>query len=622
MERVTKFYGRYRNFIENALFPILLVLYPLVGINQGLEVTDTTYSLANFQYFGQMEGTWMVATFLANAVGNLLMRLPFGGTLIGMNFYTSLVQSAVALMTYFALRKRIAAPLLFVGEMLALGLCWCPSPILYNYLTYFLMTAGMLLIYCGLTAVPEETSGRLYFVAAGLCLGANVAVRMPNVVQAAFILAVWYGIIIISKESHHGTRNGAAVEWNALAGGRMTLPWKRLVQTTLWCLLGYLLGFGIPLAAICVRYGFSAYPDMVHTMFAMTEQAADYKPSSMLMGMFGDYLKGLYWLAFAVLCLAPGILALMVRRKNKITDAIIKAIYCLLFLVLLRFYWGKGMFHFRYYEYGNGSVYYPTVLFLLVTIFTAVLCLVRKKVRTEQKILAVLVLLEIFLTPLGSNNMLYPIINNLFLAAPFLLWTAADAVSDRFLWRAPVTLLTVFVLWQSIGLHREFAFQDGIWGEPRSMKVEIPEKTAGVYTNLENGALIEELALYVQGEGLSGREMIVYKELAGLHYLLDIPPALSTAWPDLDSYRMIEYRRDLSAVEDGIQAGEEPPVIILSAAVAAYLSDDGEAINWFDVDMDAMAADEKLQMLSEMMREHGYAECFGNARYVVYLAQE
>ena len=524
MERVTKLYGKYRNFIENVLFPVLLVIYPLVGFNQGLDVADTTYSLTNFQYFGQMKGTWMVATFLANVVGSLSMWLPFGGTLLGMYFYTSLWQSATALMAYLALRKRIAAPLLFVGEMLALGLCWCPSTVLYNYLTYFLMTAGVLLLYFGLMAVSEETSGRLYFVTAGLCLGANVAVRMPNVVQAAFILAVWYGVIIVNKESAHRTMNGGTTEWSAVSGGQTALPWKQLVQSTLWCLLGYLLGLGIPLAAICVRYGFSAYPDMVHTMFAMTEQAADYKPSSMLTGMFGDYLQGLYWLVFAVLCLAPGILALLVRHKNKIADVIIKVIYCLLFLMLLRFYWGKGMFHFRYYEHGNGSVYYPTVLLLLVTIFTAVLCLVRKKVRTEQKILAVLVLLEIFLTPLGSNNQLYPIINNLFLAAPFLLWTTADAVSDRFLWRASVTLLTVFVLWQSIGLHREFSFQDGIWGEPRSMKVEIPEKAAGVYTNMENGALLEELALYVQEEGLSGRETIAYGELAGLHYLLDMSP--------------------------------------------------------------------------------------------------
>ena len=226
MERVTKIYGKYRNFIENVLFPILLVLYPLVGLNQGLNVADTTYSLANFQFFGQMKGTWMVATFLANVAGSLLMRLPFGGTLLGMYFYTSLVQSATAVMVYLALRKKIPAPLLFVGEMLALGLCWCPSTVLYNYLTYFLMTAGMLLLYRGLTAVLGESFGRLYFVAAGLCLGANGAVRMPNVVQAAFILVVWYGIIIVNKESQHRTMNKAVADWNAAAGTQTVIPWK------------------------------------------------------------------------------------------------------------------------------------------------------------------------------------------------------------------------------------------------------------------------------------------------------------------------------------------------------------------------------------------------------------
>lgn len=87
--------------------------------------------------------------------------------------------------------KRIPRPLLFSGEIIALGLCWCPSTILYNYLTYFLMTAGILLLYRGICRKQAAC-----FVAAGICLGANVAVRMPNVVQAAFILAVWYGIVI------------------------------------------------------------------------------------------------------------------------------------------------------------------------------------------------------------------------------------------------------------------------------------------------------------------------------------------------------------------------------------------------------------------------------------------
>lgn len=702
-------YQRYRNFIESWLFPAILLFYPFLLINQGLDVADSTYSLTNFQYFGSMDGTWMVATFLSNAAGWLFMHLPFGETLLGMKCYTTLVQSATVLLVYFGLRKRIAAPLLFFGEFLALGLCWCPSTILYNYLTYFLMTAAILLLYRGLTerngAGPASADspceegdervlrkdkktacdkrGRLCFVAAGVCLGANVAVRMPNVVQAAFILAVWYGIVLSGRQgvgkkagSHESGLtpdvDGAGVPGAKRENVRRPLPWRELVETTCWCLLGYVVGFGVPLAAICVRYGAAAYPGMVQTMFAMTEQAVDYKPSSMLTGMFGDYIKGLYWLAFAGVCVAAAGVAFWVRErlygpgKNtgrqgetrsdtrtegqtdhlstgmsayKISGVMIKTAYALLLAVLLRFYWGRGMFHFRYYQYGNGSIYYPAVLLVLVTAAAAVYCLAGKKVCTEQKIMAAFVLLQIFLTPLGSNNDLYPIINNLFVAAPFLLWVAQSryvrrrekrgaaagltwytgASGSEFLWAMPFCGLLVFLLIQSIGSHACFVFQDGIYGEPRDMRAELPQKAAGVYTNMENGALLEELSVFVKEEGLAGREAITYGELPGLHYLLDMPPALSTGWPDLDSYRMAEYTRDLAALETERKEGKELPVIIVSSAVAAYWSDDGEAINWFGVDMEKMAGDEKLRILWDFVGDHGYTEHFGNARYVVYM---
>lgn len=686
-------YRKYQNFIEKWLFPAVLLLYPFLIVNQGLDVADSTYSLTNFQYFDSMDGTWMVATFLSNVAGWVLMHLPFGGTLLGMKCYTTLVQSAVALMIYFGLKKRIAAPLLFLGEFLALGLCWCPSTILYNYLTYFLMTAAVLLLYRGLTGgraaetasadrmrveagaraaggdTMSDKSRRLCFMTAGVCLGANVAVRMPNVVQSAFILAVWYGTVLLDRQRDRKTAAGGAVDKTASAGdmlvhvggikagqagvGKRPLPWRELVVSTGWCLLGYAVGFAVPFAAICMRYGLSAYPDMVRTMFAMTERATDYKPTSMLAGMLGDYGKGLYWLAFAGMCAAAAGFALWVRerlygaRKDagqqrrgktdahadgqeesvsgkgdayRITGVIIKTSYLLLLLVLLRFYWGRGMFHFRYYEYGNGSIYYPAVLVLLVTIAAAVFCLIGKKGCAGQKILAAFVLLQIFLTPLGSNNNLYPIINNLFVAVPFLLWVMWGRPAPyQFVWKMPLCGLVAFVLIQSIGSHACFAFQDGIYGELRDMRIREPEKAAGVYTNMENGALLEELAAFIEEEGLTGRDMIAYGELPGLHYLLDMPPALSTGWPDLDSYRMAEYARDMAAVESDIRAGKEPPVIIVSSGIAAYWSDDGEAINWFGVDMGKMAEDEKLRILRDFVSECGYVERFGNARYVVYM---
>ncbi len=604
MKSVTVVYHKYQNLIERIVFPVILILYPLLRIRQGIDVADTTYSLANFQYFASMDGTWMVATFLANALGSLLMHLPYGDTLPGMYFYTALIQSLTALMVYEAFRRRdrsagrMPMPLAFAGEFLALGLCWCPSTVLYNYMTYLFMAAGILLLYRGI--LKED---RRYYIAAGICLGANVAVRMPNVVQAACIVALWYGTAVCGRTC------------------------RQAVCDTLWCMAGYVTGFGIPLAVICIRYGAGAYPAMVQTMFAMTEKATDYKPTAMLTGMFGDYGTGLFWMAFAVICMAGGLVLFALQRKLlpgiKGAEVLCKAVYAVVLLVLLRFYWGRGVFHFLYYDFG--SVYYPAVMFLLVAIYTAVYCLCSKSIRQEQKILAVLVLIQIFVTPLGGNNQLYPIINNLFIVVPFVLWIAydrlageRDAVEQEMGAKAiglPLFLFVIFLLIQSVGFHRHFSFQDGRNGEARDTLLTAPAKAAGIYTGRDNAAHLTELAEYTRQAQLAGREVILYGEVPGLGYLLDMPSALSTFWPDLDSYRMVEYERDMARLE-------EPPVVIVSSAVAAYVNGDADGMNWFGADPEKLDQDGKLQILGAYMQAHSYQESFSNARYVVYVTPE
>lgn len=662
MKQIGRIYSKYQKYIENFIFPLILVFYPLLKINQGIDVSDTTYSLGNFQYFGSMEGTWMVATFLANAAGSLLMHLPCGDTLIGMYFYTALFQSAIAIIAYTVLRRKVPAPLVFLGEFIALGLCWCPSTILYNYLTYLLMTAGALLLYCGVLengcagGKAKQTSSEpiggnragqvqpgnrhrqiCLYVAAGLCLGMNVAVRMPNVVQMAFIVVVWYGAVRMPENA--GTEREYVEVLTEYAGietentnAAWRQKWKRVLSDTLWCGLGYIVGFGIPFIAICIKYGVNAYPSMVRTMFAMTEKATDYKPASMVTGMFGDYITGLYWLIFAGVCIAAGWLLFKVQQRRFPEQSGVRILcrigYAALLLVLLRFYWGKGMFSFRYYEYS--SMYYPTVLLLLAAIAAGGYSLVRKEVCVQQKILAMIVLVQIFVTPLGSNNNLYPIMNNLFLVIPFVLWagygwlcTDDKKAGAGFAWKAPLVLLCVFVLVQSIGFHFGFVFQDGVQGESRTMRVASPDKASNVYTGQDNGEMLQELAEYAEAEGLAGREVILYGELPGLGYLLDMPSALSTFWPDLDSYRMVEYRRDMALIEAKIkQDGAGAPVVILASPVAAYLSEDADAMNWFGVDQEALDGDEKLQMLDLFMKRYGYREQFCNARYAVYVTEK
>ena len=72
------------------VFVAILVLYPLRHIAWGLDLWDTGYGYANFEYMGtqHMDPMWLFSTYLTTAIGHFFSLLPGAGTLIGMNFYT------------------------------------------------------------------------------------------------------------------------------------------------------------------------------------------------------------------------------------------------------------------------------------------------------------------------------------------------------------------------------------------------------------------------------------------------------------------------------------------------------------------------------------------------------
>ena len=109
------------------MFPVILFLYPLLKITQGIELTDTCYGLVNYRFFPHAGQEWTVATYLANVLGALLMRLPFGDSLVGMRFYTGLFVSAMALLAYFFLKGKMPSWIAFLGEFAAISLCWIPT---------------------------------------------------------------------------------------------------------------------------------------------------------------------------------------------------------------------------------------------------------------------------------------------------------------------------------------------------------------------------------------------------------------------------------------------------------------------------------------------------------------
>lgn len=294
------------------------------------------------------------------------------------------------------------------------------------------------------------------------------------------------------------------------------------------------------------------------------------------------------------------------------------------------------MFHFGHYNYG--SMYWWAVFFLMTGIVGALWMLVSRGISAEDKTLALLVLLQISLTPLGSNTGAYPIINNLFIAAPFTIWcvyrwfrlACRDDYQDldrglygklkrnirQLPWQSMLLIFGIMICVQSTMFHWNFAYYDGIRGEVRDTLVTEPSKAEGIYTNRENAECLSDLVVYARENGLIGRQVILYGEIPGLSYLLDMPDAISTTWPDLNSYRLAQFEEDMKTVINHME--EERPVVIVASGVAAYYSEDAEAYEWFGVDPEKYSADMKMELLRQFLAEYDYKETFGNMRYVVY----
>lgn len=557
---------------EKLIFPLILLIYPLLLINQGIDVTDTTYSLTYYRFMDQMDITWVLATYLANVTGAFFMKLPFGNTLLGMNLYTGLIVSLIAIICYVSLKRIMNVWIVFLGEIIALSLCWCPTTTLYNYLTYLLFLLGSLFLYHALLSKRG-----VYYVVAGICLGLNVMVRFSNLAEAALILAVWF------------------------AGWLYKDKLLDVIKKTGLCLLGYLIGFGSILLVIMIKYGTTSFGKMVSGLFGMTEEASDYT----LMGMISDtasaYGAGLKWLVYMIPCALAGMVMFYFKKGSY--EKIKKLLYSIGILILLRFYLGQGMFSLRYYN--EGSVFQWMMLFLILSVICCIVS-IGGYVSGDKKerILAVIVLIIIVITPLGSNNYTYQNMNNLFLVAPFTLWICyklwlkARKSVMYFPWQAFAATIILMTLIQGVGFGCTYVFRDGIHGEKRDAQVENSQILKGMYTTSENADSLAELISFCNENPVTKDPILIWGDAPGLSYLLDVPSAIYTTWPEIPSNTYASLNKALEELD------WEPTVILHN--------DTGQDI----------IAGEKSDLILDYIAEHTYTCVFNNSNYTIYQAVE
>lgn len=143
---------------------------------------------------------WMFSTYLSNAVGHIFSLLPGGKTLLGMNIYTTGVTVLLMILSSCFLVRYMKIPMVLVvaGEFVALNLCWAPSAILYDYLTFVCLDVGLILMLIGLT---KEHRREVFL--SGILIGTGMFVRFSNLAQLiviilipVFYIIMWIGSVL------------------------------------------------------------------------------------------------------------------------------------------------------------------------------------------------------------------------------------------------------------------------------------------------------------------------------------------------------------------------------------------------------------------------------------------
>lgn len=661
------------NLPEN-LFIVILTFYPLRHINWGLDLWDTGYNYSNFRYMGteHMDPMWLFSTYLSNAVGNFLMKLPSAGNLMGMNFYTGLFVSLLAVMGYFFCTGKLKMPgwIAFIGELAAISLCWCPTALLYNYLTYVLFLTCVIMLYQGLTG---ERSACL--VLAGVCLGANVLVRFSNLPEAAMIVAVWVYDVAVR---YRAKKDGSGRQGEGL--------WRRLGQHTFWCFLGYGSSLLVLLGYIHFRYGFGNYVAGINRLFAMTDKASGYKADAMVRGMLDQYIENMYWVIRIGVILVGGVVLLFLSellrsRLNQLINAkgsggvqgkhseaglrvfagflslaigiwlyfrgswsrllqgnvtvqqfgilllifimMLALAYCvgekvfsgLLGIAMVAWLYLREFFSVEFLRDGPiqyGPMMRPGILFLMLTLLICMIRFLHKDTTAEEKLVSVMIVIVVMVTPLGSNNKLMPALNNLFVAAPYTLWQSFCFLKNgkgKRLGKAAVSafpakgllaafLLMCLFLFGGFGVKFVFAEATGVYD--LTAAVENNEILRNIKMSPEKAQLLTELSGCVEEHELQGREVILYGDVPSLAYYLQMPPAFNS-WSDLDSYSYETMAEALAETEGAMREGSgDKPVVLVD-----YLHAD-------------LKQDEKWLLIMDFMDRNGYKPIWQNDRFLIY----
>jgi hypothetical protein len=539
-------------WVSRALL-LLVVVYPICYVWQGLDVTDTGYALANCQQFfhaypKDLDDPYLTNRWLSHLLGGGWYKLTGGCGVLGFRILYVLLLYGTLAMVYCAVRGA-ATTKVFLALLAATAFCVSKSLYVptYNEFTALLFVVSAVALHYGVVC-----SRKALIFLAGLSGGVALFARFPpNVMVVALVLGIWF------------YRALATSGWREFFGG----PWRRALRESLVFTVGYAIGAaGVLLLVVAVGH-LGAFVKMWYVLSAMVKDPADAYSGAGLLRLF---LHDHFYAGVALVCsMGCGIGLAIVGRyaRGRAARAVLVALPAVLLAVFLL-------------EFPNWSIYFfPGALYavLLSGTFGGL------RLGREARLLCLLAALVLFITPLGSNNGIFNASygSHLAVALAFLVLTgglermqssgnrtgsdqmsgdaAAGSVANNVdaeelgataprlalplpEWLTQLRLdpgvvgyaFLISILAFSAAYRFAFTYRDT--SERWNMRASITHPLLrGVFTTPSRARVMQELLDKLQALVAADDYLLAHQELPMIHFLTRTRPYLYCAWPNFFS---------------------------------------------------------------------------------------
>ena len=569
------------NSIQTKSIISMIIIYPILFIFQGMDITDTGFYLTSYQqiFTAPRNLRYEFLYWLSDVIGGVWLNL-FGNLgYIGIRLAWVFIIWGVIFCYYKILNKYMDKQILLIGFFVVLIFTSNTVHTLdYNILTTLFFELGSGLLFYGII----KDKNRLIF-SGGFVLGTSIFLRLPNLVGFTLMMAVlYYGFL------------------------KRTAFRSQFIQC-LYFVIGYLMSIALIIVLMKLIGHLDYYLDSLKFLTQIGESPKATHGIGNLIGLFfHNYSNVIKFTAiYGIIIIGASILITPFLNNRRFYKCI-----CLFVFLLSIVLWN------RYYSFEvNKDCIYAMNGFMDIILVLYIFNVF--KMEKEFRLIALFGLLILTLTPLGSDNGIYNSIFGMWLSGVILIWTTFKL--DQFIQIKNSSLKSnlknfnrligiVFIAFCLVQGYR-YTYRDSV--NRLSMKYTVNNKyLKGIVTTKGRARVLNELLNETRKYVKKNEKLLAYSDLQLIYYLTETRPYLYTSFQ-----RAYNDDKFIATLREAEKENKVLPTIIIQTV-------DTKDRNWPRLDNELfiknMKESTRYKTIKNFMRRHSYKLKWSNRCFQIW----